>query len=74
MKPSQKNCGGFSFGVRFDKMLNQSHLNKLCDGLEKIDRATAIKKLIAKGYSIDKATEYYNLWRKYYITTFSNID
>lgn len=55
-------------------MLNQSHLNKLCDGLEKIDRATAIKKLIAKGYSIDKATEYYNLWRKYYITTFSNID
>jgi hypothetical protein len=43
-------------------------------GLKKIDRATAIKKLIAKEYSIDKATEYYNLWRRYYVTTLFNID
>lgn len=55
-------------------MLNQEELSNLCEGFEKVERKDGIKKLIAKGYSIDKATEYYNLWRKYYVTTLFNID
>ncbi|WP_278332627.1 hypothetical protein [Clostridium homopropionicum] len=42
--------------------------------MKKIERATAIKKLIVKGYSIDKATKSYNIWRKYCITSLFNID
>lgn len=56
-----------------EKYLNQEELNKLCHGLEKVHRKDGIKKLMAKGYSMDEASEYYNIWRKYYVTTFFNI-
>jgi len=54
-------------------MLNQNQLNNICDGFENIDRATAIKKLIVKGHSREKAIAYYNTWRRHYVTTLINI-
>lgn len=54
-------------------MLNQEELNNLCEGLEKVERKDGIKKLIVKGYSIDEATECYNIWRKYYVRTLVHI-
>jgi hypothetical protein len=55
-------------------MIRDQEIYKICEGFEKIDTATAIKKLIAKGYIMAKATEYYNFWRKYYVITLFNID
>lgn len=52
-------------------MLNQ--LNKICEGLEKVHRRDGIKELMDKGYSKKNAVKYYNLWRKYYVTTLFNI-
>lgn len=52
-------------------MLNR--LNKICEGLEEADRREGVRKLMIKGYSKKNAVKYYNLWRKYYVTTLFNI-
>jgi hypothetical protein len=48
-------------------MINLEKIYKLCEELEKCDRAAGIKKLIAKGIDKSNATNYYNIWRRHYL-------
>jgi hypothetical protein len=54
-------------------MIKVQEINKICEGLERDNKKTAIKKLIDKGYSKENAIKYYNIWRKHYVTTLINI-
>lgn len=70
-------CGaiykGFLLWKDKTKMIKVQEINKICEGLEKDNKKTAIKKLIDKGYSKENAIKYYNIWRKHYVTTLINI-
>lgn len=54
-------------------MLKLKEIYKLCYEFEKDERKVAIKKLMKKGYSEENSKKYYNIWRKYYVTTVINI-
>ncbi|MDF2672432.1 MAG: hypothetical protein K0R09_697 [Clostridiales bacterium] len=54
-------------------MIKLQEIYKICEGLEKDNKKVAIKKLTDKGYSKENAIKYYNIWRKYYVTTLTNI-
>lgn len=54
-------------------MLKPKEIYNLCIGFEEDGRKVAIKKLMEKGYSKKISIKYYNIWRKHYVTTVSNI-
>jgi hypothetical protein len=54
-------------------MIKLQKIYALCDGLGKLDRKAGINKLMDKGYSEESATTYYNIWRKHYVNTLTNI-
>lgn len=48
-------------------MINLEKIYNLCDGFETCNRATAIKKLMAKGIEKSTAINYYKIWRRHYL-------
>ena len=50
-------------------MIDLEKIYNLCNSFEMCDRVTAIKKLVARGISKNKAIRYYNIWRRHYLET-----
>lgn len=48
-------------------MIKLQEIYKLCEGFEKDDKKSGIKKLIDYGYSESTALNYYNIWRRHYM-------
>ena len=48
-------------------MIDLEKVYNLCNSFEMCDRATAIKKLVARGISKSNAIRYYNIWRRHYL-------
>ncbi|MCD2347203.1 hypothetical protein [Clostridium guangxiense] len=48
-------------------MINLEKIYNLCDGYEVYGRATAIKKLMSRGFNDVEAASYYNIWRRHYL-------
>ncbi|AKA72326.1 hypothetical protein [Clostridium scatologenes] len=48
-------------------MINIERIYNLCNGFEVYGRATAIKKLMARGLNDVDAVSYYNIWRRHYL-------
>ena len=48
-------------------MIKLQEIYKLCEGFENVERKASIKELRNKRYSENKATNYYNIWRRLYM-------
>ncbi|WP_147565038.1 hypothetical protein [Clostridium tyrobutyricum] len=53
-------------------MIDLEKIYNLCNNYEMCDRATAIKKLVARGISKNNAIRYYNIWRRHYLESNRN--
>lgn len=52
-------------------MIKLQEIYKLCEGFEKDDKKSGIKKLISYGYSESTALNYYYIWRRHYMESSS---
>ena len=52
-------------------MIKLQEIYNLCEGSEREDRKSAIKKLMNKDYSENNAIKCYNIWRRHYLESSS---